>query len=487
MKKTLFLIFILPLSISAQTDTTQKYDFFKKYSIKEQQEDFKILKTSLENIHPGLYWYLTKDEFEKEYNQVYTTINSENTAYQFLDKVDCLIAKIHCSHTMANLSVKHVKFKTNNLLHFPFNVTIINSKLYIKHNYTEDSLFKTGTEILSINGIKSSDLFQKFIKRSYVDGFNKQAESSYLATHFEVLTEYNFDIPNMYSMEVLSYNGKVIKKNVQALTWLVIQDGYSQNHPQEADETIKIIDSSKTAILTFNSFEDTSYVTFMEESFKTIKDKNIQNLIIDIRKNAGGFDDFGQILYSYIAFSPFKYYNHLEMTIDSLNENVLKYGNFDDTDGMKDFFNTNHIKKMSNGNYILDKKQHSITANAPFLPQKNSFKGKVFILTSNQSYSGASEFSAIASFNKRATFIGQETGGGYSGNTSGFNYILKLPNTQIRIAIPTIRYLSAIETSQNKGGVKPDYEIPPNINDLNTNTDHEMKFALDLIKKIAPH
>jgi hypothetical protein len=484
MTKTLFLILILhlPLFFCGQTEGTGKNDYFKNYSIREQQEDLKTLKASLEKIHPGLYWHITKEQFEKKYDSLYNSINSGKTAYQFLDCVFVLLANIRCTHTDTNLSEQEAEFEKNNLPHFPFEVIVIDNKLYIKNNYTADNLFEAGTQILSINGRKASDLIQKFIKRSYVDGFNSQGEIHELSSRFEILTEHEFDIPPVYSIEFVSSDGRVIKKQVSAVTGSAIKDYESKKYPPKPNESIKIMDSLKTAILTFNTFNDTSYVTFLEQSFKTIKDKNSKNLIIDLRKNPGGYDDFGSRLFAYIALTPFKYYDHLEMTIDSLNDPVFKSGHFIDSAAIKEFFNKNHLKKMANGNYILDKKQHSITADAPFSPEKNSFKGAVFVLISSQSSSGASEFSALVHFNKRATFIGQETGGGYCGNTSGFEYLLSLPNTKIRVIIPVIRYLEAIDNCVSKGGVKPDYAIAPNVNVLGSDADREMKCALDLIR-----
>ena len=222
MKKTLFLIFLLPLSLSlcAQTDTTVKKDYFKKYSIREQQEDLKVLRTSFEKIHPGLYWHLTKGEFEKEYDSLYHSINSEKTAYQYLDCIFTLLAKIRCTHTESNLSEQEAKFEKNNLPHFPFDVIVINSKLYIKDNYISDSLFKAGTQILSINGRNASELIQKFIKRTYVDGFNPQGEIHELSSRFGILTDHDFDNPSVYSIEIISSGGRVIKKKVNAVQWM---------------------------------------------------------------------------------------------------------------------------------------------------------------------------------------------------------------------------------------------------------------------------
>jgi hypothetical protein len=470
-------------SDSMKQDTTRKSDFFKKFSIKEQQEDLKLLKEALEKIHPGLYWHVTKEDFEKEYTTLLNGITSEKTAYQYAFYIRNLFAKIRCTHTgVVGLSEEQEKFKDDSLPGFPFTVKAIDNKLYIKDNFTEDHAFDTGSEIIAVNGIKTGDLLKEYIKKVHVDGFNKEAEIFTLARHFFLLTEYKFDFPSSYSLEVLSSNGTFIKKNVIGLPWSVTEKNYYIKHPKEESQSLEIIDCLKTAIITFNTFDDTTWLTFLEPSFKTIKDKKIQNLVIDVRKNPGGADLYGSSLYAYLALAPYNYYNHLEMCIKSVNEPVFEYG-FIDTTELKDFIGNAYLKKMSNGNYVIDKEAHPITDEAPLEPDENSFKGKVFILTSHRTSSGGSEFCGIARFQKRAIFIGQETGGGYCGNTSGFDFILNLPNTKIQICIPTIRYYAAIENCQSEGGVKPDYEIKPNVADLDSKIDREMNLALDLIRK----
>jgi C-terminal processing protease CtpA/Prc len=246
---------------------------------------------------------------------------------------------------------------------------------------------------------------------------------------------------------------------------------------------VDIIDSLKTAVLTFNTFIDPSYVKFLKGSFNTIKQKHIENVIIDLRNNRGGYDKFGVSLYSYLTLSPFKFYDHLEMKLDSINDPILKYGSMTEATGFRDFFDKNHSKTISNGNYILKKKQHPLDTDISFLPEKNTFVGNVYILISGKSFSGASEFAAITQFHQRAKFIGQETAGGCCEETSGFNFIMNLPNTKIRVAIPVIRYFEAIDNCKNTGGVKPDFEIKPEISDLNSDIDREMEFTLDLIRK----
>jgi hypothetical protein len=497
MKKQLMFLVLLAASLIFQScdnskpetsddtehDTIRESDFFKKYSISEQREDLKILKKALEKLHPDLYWHISREDFEKECSDLLNGVNSEKTAYQFAFNIRNLFAKIRCTHTgIIGLSEEQEEFKENNLPGFPLNVKVIDNKLYIKDNFTEDNSFIPGSEITAINGVKKADLLIEYISKVHVDGFNKDAEISRIGRHFKMLTEYKFDFPAFYSLEVLSRNGILLKKNVIALHSSVIKQNYEKKYHGKKSPSLKIIDSLKTAILTFDTFEDTTWLTFLEPSFKTIKDKNIQNLIIDVRKNGGGYDLYGSNLYAYIALAPYEYYNHLEMRLDSLNEPILKYGSLDTTE-LKDYIATNYLKKMSNGNYIVDKKCHPIIAEAPLNPQGNGFKGKVFILTSYLTSSGGSEFCGIAHFLKRATFIGQETGGGYCGNTSGRIFVLDMPNTKIRVWIPLMRYYGAIENCLGQGGIKPDYEIKPDMSDLDPNIDREMNFALGLIKK----
>jgi hypothetical protein len=77
-------------------------------------------------------------------------------------------------------------------------------------------------------------------------------------------------------------------------------------------------------------------------------------------------------------------------------------------------------------------------------PQKNHFDGKVFFLVNGQCFSTTAEFCSIAHYHHRGTFVGEEIGGNYYGNTSGIFLILTLPNTKIRVLLPLVKYVLAV-------------------------------------------
>ena len=112
-------------------------------------------------------------------------------------------------------------------------------------------------------------------------------------------------------------------------------------------------------------------------------------------------------------------------------------------------------------------------------PKENSFRGKVYFLIDGRSFSGAAEFAAIAKSEHRGIFIGEETGGGYYGNTSGSEVFVNLPATQISCRIPVINYMLAVKKARfSDRGVLPDYPVYPTIFDLLEKTDRQLDFAI---------
>ncbi len=116
-------------------------------------------------------------------------------------------------------------------------------------------------------------------------------------------------------------------------------------------------------------------------------------------------------------------------------------------------------------------------------PQKNHFDGKVWILVSGRSFSTTADFCAIAHYHRRGSFIGEEVGGAYYGNNSGYSFRLTLPNTKVRVDIPLWKYVNAVSGyAYPRRGVMPDYPVQPTIQDVLNGVDTEMIYTLKLIK-----
>jgi hypothetical protein len=91
------------------------------------------------------------------------------------------------------------------------------------------------------------------------------------------------------------------------------------------------------------------------------------------------------------------------------------------------------------------------------------------------------DFVAILSHNKKALVIGQESGGGFQGNTSGIIPTSKI-KTGLRVTIPLQKYTNAVDLNKNFGrGTIPDYQVTPTFEDWMDKKDVEMEFVLQTI------
>ena len=86
-------------------------------------------------------------------------------------------------------------------------------------------------------------------------------------------------------------------------------------------------------------------------------------------------------------------------------------------------------------------------------PADHAFQGKVFLRIDGGSFSGAADLAALIHHLKRGTFIGEETGGGYYGNSSGKLLTVTLPNSGLKLQLPLYGYLTVTKENGTEHGV----------------------------------
>ncbi len=484
MKTAIFIFFILGIHIAcAQKNRKSEtlYDPDKKYRPEELHFDLAVLRDALVKAHPGLFWHQSEAEFESNCSRIKSAIGGPMTDRQFYILIAPFVGSIKCSHTDLILSEEFGAYFENSQKLFPFGIRIIESKLYLAGNYTNDSTILTGSEIIMVNGI-SADSILRFMKpHTWADGFaesNARIESNFGI--FLYLSGF-FNNANRYILHAIDPRGNSIRIETEALDYKIFEERCSGYGIKTGPFHFRLIDSLSTGIIKIDAFEGRGYLKFLENAFMALKRNNSKHLIIDLRQNEGGEDGYGKLLYSYIALKEYRYYDHLEMTVDHPNDTLFKYGAIEGGMRRFKFFHMFKLNKTGKGNYEFKNSAHENLSKKPFKPHKNNFRGNVYVLTDDKSFSATTEFCAIAQYNKRAKFIGRETGGGYCGNTSGFGFILTLPKTGIRVYIPLVRYYSAVEGPCGRG-VMPDYPLKENPRDLILKNDSGLQFTLDLIK-----
>ncbi|MDI1234146.1 MAG: S41 family peptidase [bacterium] len=483
MKKTLlsFVLLFALVNVRGQNTIITK----ESYSVEELKNDFKILRASLEEAHPGIYRYNSKTKMDSVFNSTEASITKPMGEREFKILISKVVNQIGCGHTKVVAPKPDQDKLDEGHTAIPFQPYYSDGKLYVLRNFSTltDSDF-LGANILSINGHSTSDILNKMFSIFPSDGNNMTHKYRNLAAprnltrYFYYLYGYN----ESYEVVYTSQNDSISKK--VTLPGLLFDDLISIREKKYASTYLatpvefKLFDDKKTAYLQIGTFDEKSlrkskinFQKFLKTTFKTIESNHIQNIILDLRFNGGGTDELGKLLFSYFIDREFDYYASLTMNKNKYE--FFKYTSRPDASAPKGMLKANQNGTFDNIQSPNAGKQKSS------LP---TFKGKIYVLINGGCFSTTCEALSMLHSYTNSVFIGEESGGGYYGNTSGPTPDMTLPNTKIRIEIPLMKYVMAVkEYSYQDRGLIPNHEVIPSISDKILGVDRELEFAKKLI------
>lgn len=406
----------------------------------QTQEDFILLVEKLQSEHGDITRYKTKEELKEIANSLFDSLDHPMDQYEFYLSVSKLISSIQNGHTGSSLPPELISDYEEKEQMFPVQLWFTNEKTVVGCDSL--SSLPMGTEVLSINGEKINEIKNKLFGYISSDG-SIESKKYWILNYggFPLLYDWVYGKENDFRVEYKDNEGNVLAitlkpdylHNSQCLT-------FDQNFDKYLDLAYP---KNSTAVLNIRSFHnkkllqtEEDFKEFVFRSFRDIDNKGVNKLIVDLRYNAGGEDANGRLLYSYLTDMPFQF----------------------------------------SGNSVSGQEWN--------YPSAYNFKGDVIFLINGLSFSTASNFAAIAKSYDRGTFVGQETGGAYYGESSGETFRLTLPNSGIRVSIPKDpSYNPVKEIAVKDRGIIPDFMIIPSIKNVVENDDVQLKFAIDLAEK----
>ena len=458
------------------------------FSAEELKQDFTAFRTSLEECHPGLYLYKSKAVMDSIFQSTFTSLKEPMTDREFM----ILLCKVASQVGDGHLRVVPPKIRLDSLdegaTAIPFNVYYYDEKLFVRRNYStlNDKEF-LGSQIISINGHSIKDFINEFLTIFPSDGNNLThkykllSSSRYFTRYFFMLYGYK----EQYNVEYISLNETTPKTVLmQGLTFDNLLKIADERYPDKIEEQkpayFKISEDNTTAYMKFKSFDKGQYKKnkmdfekFLNTSFEKMQSANTPNLIIDVRDNGGGTDEYGRILFSYFINQDFDYYKSLHMNKESFE--TFKYTSKPDMKAPKGMLKPNNEGTFDNVQHPNAGKQH---------PSSPTYKGNIYVLINGGCFSTTSEFLSLLHYHTKAIFIGEESGGGYYGNCSGPTPDFTLPNTKVRMEIPLMNYRMAVNDYQySDRGIIPNYTVLPTVMDKIKDNDSELNFANKLIGK----
>jgi Peptidase family S41 len=478
-------LFIVTLLCSCSV--SKNYNPDKKYSKEELQQDYSLLRNILGKKHPSLYWYTPKDSMDYFFNEGYKAINDSMTELQFGWKIIApLTAIIHCGHTSFSMSKGWNKFVRNKRIpSFPLYLKIWNDTMVVNYNLNKnDSVLKKGTIIKSINGINSADMINIMFDYMVEDGYSDNVNYIRLSTSFPYFHRNIFGLYKTYSVGYIDSTGA--QKNISIPYFNPPVDSTGKIKKRERPEK-KITKTSRrenirslqtdtsVALMTINSFSKGHLKNFFKRSFRQLHKKNIQNLVIDIRANGGGDIDNSVLLAKFLRNTPFK----VADTAYSKNKNFAPYTRYISSG----FFNNIGLffltHKGADSNYHFGFwERHTFTPK-----RRNHFGGDVYVLINGLTFSASTLFCNAVKGEPNITLVGEETGGGWYGNSGIMIPDIKLPNTKLRVRLPFFRIVQYNHIDIKGTGVIPDVYVKPVYKDVINDVDTKMEKVKKMIKE----
>jgi len=487
----IFFVIICGLGITG-CSLSKNYSPDKKFPKKQLQGDYTLLRNILEKKHPSLYWYTPKDSMDYYFDDGYKNITDSMTELQFGWKILApLINKIHCGHTSFSMSKGWTRFiKNKSIPSFPLYLKIWKDTMVVTANLNnKDSVIKKGMLITSINGIKNKDLIKKIFGYLAEDGYEDNVNYIRLSSGFPYFHRNVFGIYKRYSVGYIDSSGK--EKYTFLSLYGVSEDTLKKiknfppikqkhiTHKEKLENIRSFKTTNSTALITINSFAGGSHLRkFFRQTFHTIKKNNTNNIIIDLRANGGGDISNYVSLAKYIRTTPFKVSDTAAAVSKGFGHytKYIKSGFFDNL-GMLLF-----TKKKPDGRYHFKYWENHLIQ-----PKKqNNFSGDVYVLINGLTFSASSLFCNAVKGQDNVTLIGENTGGGWYGNSGIMIPDITLPNTKLRVRLPVFRLVQYQHVTSKGTGVLPDIYVGPSVEAIRTDFDRKMEFVKQLIKQKHP-
>lgn len=520
MNKLNFLLAAL-LSISLiSCNSVKKYNetINSKHTVAELHKDIDFTFKKIKKLHPSLYWFISQENLDNKIDSLKNSITKPLTSKEFYFILSPLVSEIRQGHNSVDYPLDRLekedildKKETSNYFS-KLRFDNVEGKVIISEVY--DSIKKLeNAELLKIDDFEVNDLMKKYNGLRSSDGFNttfierrkglmlksyyfienptldsvtlklKQNDSIFDTTFYRIKKPVE-EKDTTEEVELTDEEKSKIKKEKKRKSKYEISRGYNKN-TKTYTRDYKFLEDSTVGYLKIRGFMNGPYFDLYDEFFAEVDTAECSSIIIDLRDNLGGRLAEIHYLMTYLADSTFVTMNKMESKTRIPRTNSIWSSN---NKPLMILIKTIATPFLYTYEQITSKKEngivyHNMKASKPTEPFENAFKGKVYVLINGNSFSASSIISTNLQGSKRATIVGEETGGTFNGTVAGVFKNITLPNTKLNVKFGLGMIKAPYTETPDGYGVIPDYTILPTLNNRKKGIDTELGFVLNKIKE----
>ncbi|WP_438424326.1 S41 family peptidase [Aquimarina macrocephali] len=455
------------------------------------REDFRIFENILKKGHPSLYEYIDQDSLEyvfKVVKESLTTTDSDIKLYQNMLEVTDKIKDGHLLFFAPNT------IKTDQY-YFPLILKLINTEFYTD---TDDFDIPIGSKINQINGHQAHEILHRLKKYVSSDGYNLTRKYREIELKFGLYFAYEYGVEKKFSIDYTAPDGTETNKVLPAESFVTVRlrnakrnSYFAKYHKQEngfdyfdtfinnKSPFVYYKEDLNTAVLVVNSFRGDIRIfkSNLIKIFKEINKKKISNLVVDVRQNDGGFRSNAVHLFSFITNNLFKQITSEYVASLAIPERKYVTRTYlSEKHFLKDKFYNHPI--YDGWKLVFDDME------AIMVPDKDRFRGNVYVLAGGTTFSAGSTFALNVKNDPNIILIGEETGGGYHFSNGEFPVYYEFPNSKIIMVMymEKINHYIKDKRVPKGSGVLPDRQTIFSIDDLISGRDPDLDYVLKLIR-----
>ncbi|MCC6600653.1 MAG: hypothetical protein IT223_08245 [Crocinitomicaceae bacterium] len=450
-------------------------------------KDLYDLKSAIIASHPNPYGFCSREEFNGAYSHAVSYLTENRSLGEFCKTVGTVMQVMKDSHSCIDFEYLQNMQLRNGKYILPLQFISLSGGIYLMKD--RDGLIDPGSRIICINNVEIEKIYVEAMRFACVEGRAVSAQQRVADAVLPVVLGMNIDLGPEIKIDIEKEDEirEIVYPAYNQRRWKERQKKLEDKEFGEA-MSLSVDEEDNTAVLkigTFAPLGGLKYANFIRKSFKEIKKKNIENVVLDIRGNGGGSSSWVEYLYSFIDTAG---YNTPDNIIGKNSELAMKRSS-----GMlrpisqwmiRNFYKKNEdvqnyikILKMEKGEmdtlYFSDPVVQKI---------KKVYTGNCYLLINGLTASAAVDFTHSFREKKRGVIIGEPCLGpvtGTWGNPASFS----LPRSGVKVNIATIRYNYDRSFRYDPQPIKPDYDVKTEITDLEDGKDTQIEFAKRLIQK----
>ena len=443
----------------------------------QMQQDIAYLNKRLVKWYPGLGYYGTQEAYENYRDSLVARLPDSLSNRAFFRRIAPLINSQKDGH----LSLSPPKKTTDkNTPYLPFTIREVAGRYFVAFNASADSTLRRGTELLAIGGQPMRELHELL-----ADNFRAGADADIPSGRmFRTLVAFPgryaawFGVKDSLLVKYVSVDtaavstGDTLQKHVRSQTGKAAEKYLIKRYPKDLGsaknlsltEIDSTLDGAVLRVSTFSKFKkwdplNLKFKRKLRRSFRAIKEKNYQNLVIDLRSNGGGSVANSGYLLTYLLPEPFSVFREETLKPGA----VLPYITTPLNPVSPVAFFLTHHRDRTTGLW-----RTNAAKKKGFKPSKKyGYRNNLYLLVNGASFSATVSVLSHLRDQGIGKIVGEAPGGAYWGDFAARFKVVKLPHSKIRVRIPLKTMYHDVRPA-DEFEIKPDYPVSRRYEDVVT-------------------